>query len=114
MGKVQEAEFDAEVDRVVAEIVDWKVEGDKAEKKVKMLKNQLKTRIVSEMGDEKDIERVSEVGQTVYKTEEMQVLAETVRDALTGGSAMVPGSGDENWRDELAENVKDLRKKRGI
>jgi hypothetical protein len=107
-------EFNVAVDDAVAEIVDWSVEGEKAEQKVKMLKGQLKARILSEMGDDKDMERVSEVAQAAWEEEDMKLLAETVRDALTGGSAMVPGSGEENWRDELAENVKDLRKKRGI
>jgi hypothetical protein len=79
-----------------------------------MLRGQLKSRILSEMGDDQDAERVSEVATEVFESEDMKVLAETVRDALTGGSAMVPGNGDENWRDELAGKAKELRKERGI
>jgi len=107
-------EFNAEVEKVVTELVDWKTEGEDAEKRVKMLRGQLRGRILAEMGDDKDVNGVSEVAQEVWEEEDMKLLAETVRDALSGGPAMVPGSGSENWRDELAEKAGEMRKERGI
>ena len=114
LAQFETEKFEAAVDGVIAEIVDWEVKGDDAKKRVKMLRGQLKTRILSEMGDDQDAERVKAVAQEIWEGEDMKVLAETVRDALTGGSATVGGKGSENWRDELAERAGDMRKERGI
>lgn len=91
LDKMKRAKFEAEVDRVVSETVDWRVDGEDAEKRVKMLEDQFKNRILSEIGDEKEAERISEVAERVWESENMRLLAETVRDALSGGPAIVGG-----------------------
>jgi len=99
---------------VIAEIVDWEVKGDDAKKRVKMLRGQLKGRILSEMGDEQDAERVKEVAQEIWEGEDMKVLAETVRDALTGGAALVGGKGDLHKIEDSPEARRKARSQVGI
>lgn len=82
-------EFDAKLDARIAELIDWQVKGEDAQKKVDALKGQLRARILAEMGADRKVERIAEVSDAMWA--ELQPLAETIRDALTGPRALVSG-----------------------
>lgn len=89
IGKYKTAEFDASLDKTIAEHIDWNVKGDEAQKKVDALKGMYRSRILSELKEERDPEKVKKAADEVW--EEMKPLAETIRDALAGPAAIVSG-----------------------
>jgi len=115
LAQFEAKQFEAAVDEAVAELVDWKIEGEKAEKRVNVLKSQLRGRILSEMGDDRDAERVDEVASEVWESEDMKVLAETIRDALSGGPGIVGNKGSTVLKlDDTPENRRKARSTVGI
>lgn len=80
-------EFDAALDTRIAELINWPIKGDEAKKKLDSFKRTLRSRIIAEFGDKREASRIAEVVATVWA--ELQPLAETVRDALAGPSAIV-------------------------
>ena len=82
-------EFDARLDARVAELIDWQVKGEDAQAKLDSLKGQLKARILAEMGADRTVERITEIGDKVWA--ELKPLAEMVRDALAGPHAVISG-----------------------
>lgn len=82
-------EFDAALDAKVAELVNWQVKDDGAKAKVESFRKTLRSRILAELGEERTVERLAETATAVWA--ELQPLAETVRDALAGPPAVVPG-----------------------
>lgn len=82
-------EFDLAVDARVAELTAWQVTGDEAKKKLDSFRRTLKSRIVSELGEQRDAAKIATVVETIWA--DLQPLAETVRDALAGPPAIVAG-----------------------
>lgn len=101
------AEFVRSLDGQIAELADWKVQGEEAQKKLDAFRRTLRSRIVAELGDETDEEKVAELVQTVWG--ELKPLAETIRDALAGPPAIVGGkstrTGGKKVLDESPEAV---------
>jgi septal ring factor EnvC (AmiA/AmiB activator) len=85
----QAQEFEATLDAQVAELVDWQVEGDEAKGKVAAFQRTVRTRILSELGEERDTDKLAEAVKVAW--EDMQPLAEMIRDALAGPPARVSG-----------------------
>lgn len=82
-------EFDAVLDAKVAELVDWQVEGDDAKGKVEAFRRTVRTRILAELGEEQDAEKLADAVKVAW--DDMQPLAEMIRDALAGPPARVSG-----------------------
>jgi hypothetical protein len=80
-------EFDGAIDTRVAELTNWKITGDAAKAKLDSFRRTLRSRIVSELGAERDTTKIQTVIETVWK--DLEPLAETVRDALAGPPAIV-------------------------
>jgi hypothetical protein len=88
--KRAEEKFEAALDGLVAETVNWQVEGEEPKKKVDALKTSYRARVISEMGDKRDMEALKTAAERVWEGE-YQIIAETMRDALAGPSARVSG-----------------------
>jgi hypothetical protein len=84
-------EFESALDTEVAKLINWQVKGEEATKKVDAFRRTLRSRIVAELGSERDVAKVAETVKTVWT--ELQPLAETLRDALAGPPAIIPGNG---------------------
>ena len=85
----QAQEFEATLDAQVAELVNWKVEGDEAQAKVAAFRRTVRTRILSELGEERDAEKLEAAVKVAW--DDMKPLAEMIRDALAGPPARVSG-----------------------
>jgi len=85
----QAAEFAAALDAQVAELVNWQVDGDEAKGKVAAFRRTVRTQILSELGDNRDAEKLAEAAKVVW--EGIKPLAEMIRDALAGPPARVSG-----------------------
>ena len=108
-------EFDNALDAKVAELVNWQVKGEAAQSKVDAFKRTLRSRILSEMGTERKAERIAEVAATVWA--DLKEIAETVRDALAGTSAVVGDKMRQGSLPELVitpESIQDARARMGI
>lgn len=114
LDEYQREDFDASVDEAVAELVaDWKVPNtDEAQERMGVLTDTVRSRVLAEMSDERDPDKIDEVVSEVW--EGAKPLAEMVRDALSGPGAIVTGKGGKNWRDELAEEAHEKRVEAGI
>jgi len=87
----QAAQFDSALEKQIAELVDWRVEGDDAKKRVTMVRDTLKRHILSEMADDRDVDKIEEIAKAAWKSEDVQLLAETVKATLGGPRAIVAG-----------------------
>jgi hypothetical protein len=83
------AEFETLLDEQVAELVNWQVEGDEAKGKVAAFRRTVRTRILSELGEERDADKLEAAVKAAW--DEMEPLAEIIRDALAGPPARVSG-----------------------
>jgi hypothetical protein len=90
IAEFQRAQFDATLDAKIAELVNWNVKGESAQSKVDAFKRTVRSRILSEMGEQK-ADRIATAAATVWA--DLQPIAETVRDALSGPPAIVPANG---------------------
>jgi len=106
--------FEAELDNKVAELTNWKVKGEEAEKRLGKFRETLRRQLLATIGNEREAGKVAELITSAW--EDLKPLAETVRDALAGPAAIVNGKGKQadNWREELASKAGELRKERGI
>jgi hypothetical protein len=93
---LQEQTFQSGLTTTLAEFTsEWQnISEEKSKKKVAALESQFRRAVVSEIGEERGEEQISEVSQRVWD-EEFKVLAETLRDALAGPGAFV-GGGNNN------------------
>jgi len=107
------AEFDTALDAKVAELVDWKVEGDEANGKVEAFRRTVRTRIVSELGEERTEEKLAEAAEKAWA--DMKPLAEMIRDALAGPAARVSGKvRDRHKLDDSPEARRKARAEMGL
>lgn len=115
IAELRVAEFDRAVDGKVIELTDWKVSED-GKPKLDALRRMFKSRIVAEMDGERDPAKVQKVVDAVWA--DLQPIAETVRDHLSGPPAIVNGKvtqkNSDAWRDELAAKAGELRTAAGI
>lgn len=114
-GQVQQyqlAEFNASLDGLVAEFVKIEAKDDAGKASVDGLRKGFRARLVAEIGEERDPDKIKAVAQTIWDAE-YKPLAEMMVKAIGGPSARVGGKGG-NWRDELAERADELRKERGV
>jgi hypothetical protein len=117
IAEFQRAKFEAGIDSRVAELTNWQVRGEEAQKKLAAFRRTLKARIVAELGDDRDETTVAETVQTVWT--DLEPLAETLRDGLAGPAAVIGGKGRSvtdraAWRDELVAKAGQLRAQYGI
>lgn len=111
----QAAQFDAALDKQIAELVDWKVDGDDAEKRVAMVRSSLKSRILAEMGDERDENKIAETAKSAWEGDEMQLLAKTVKETLGGPRAIIGGKRrDAGKLEDTPEARREARRVVGI
>lgn len=89
-------EFEAALDNTVAELIDWNVKDEAAQAKVDAFSRTVRGRILSELGEERSADKVKETAETVW--EEMKPVAEMLRDALSGGAAVVTSRVNGNGR----------------
>jgi len=89
VGEFRRREFESAIDKRVAELTAWQVVGDAAKAKMEAFRRTLKSRIVAELGAERDTAKIQTIIETVWA--DLQPLAETVRDALAGPPAVVNG-----------------------
>jgi len=109
------AQFEDALDRQIAETVDWKVEGDEAEKKVALVCNAIKMRVLSEMKDDDcDASKVKEMVETAWKSDGVQLLAETVKAALSGPRAIVGSKPRTSKLEDTPEARRRARQRVGI
>jgi len=109
----QVQEFDATLDAKVAELVDWQVEGDEAKGKVDAFRRTVRTRILSELGDERDEGKLVEAIKVAW--DDMKPLAEMIRDALAGPPARVSGKvRDSHKLDDTPEARAKARAQMGL
>lgn len=87
IAEYQRVQFDNALDGKISELINWTVTGEGAQAKVDSFKRTVRSRILAEMGTERKAERIAEVAATVWA--EVQPIAETVRDALSGPPAIV-------------------------
>ena len=83
------AEFEATLDAKIAELVSWDVKGEDAQGKVDAFRRTVRTRIISELGEERTVETLTAKADEVWA--DMKPLAELIRDALAGPPARVAG-----------------------
>lgn len=117
IAEYQRERFEAGIDTRVAELTNWPVRGEEAEKKLAAFRRTLRARIIAELGDARDADTVSETVQTVWT--DLEPLAETLRDSLAGPAAVIGGKSRKvtdraAWRDELAAKAGELRSQYGI
>ena len=82
-------EFESALDGRISELLDWSVEGEEAKSKFDAFVRTLRSRVVSELNGKTETEAINEALTAVW--EDLKPLAETVRDALSGPSAIVGG-----------------------
>lgn len=83
------AAFTAAIDKRVSELTAWSIKGDEATKKVEAFRRMLKSRIIAELNGKQDAALVTEAANAAWA--DLEPLAETVRDALSGPAAVVNG-----------------------
>lgn len=109
------AQFDAALDKQIAETVDWKVEGEDAKKRVALVCATLRSQVLSEMADDRDASRIEEMVKTAWKSEDVQLLAETVKAALGGPRAIVGSrQRDSGKLEDTPEARRKARQQTGI
>lgn len=77
------------IDAKVAELTDWAVKDDSNKEKLAKLRALLSGQIVTRLGGDFKVERVAEIAAAAW--EDIKPIAETIRDALAGPSAIVNG-----------------------
>jgi len=107
-------QFEGAVDARIAELTAWQTTGDEAKKKLDAFRRTLRSRIVSELGDQRETDKIQTVVETIWT--DLQPLAETVRDALAGPPAIVAGKVQTGKRqlDTSPEAVAKARAQTGI
>lgn len=113
LGEYQVREFNAQLDGLLGEFIKLESKDEGGKTKVSALTSLFRSRLVAEIGQERDLQKVKATAQKLWD-EEFKVVAETIRDALAGPAAIVGGKGPENWREELAGKADELRKERGL
>lgn len=86
----QTRETAATVDRVVNEFVKLEARDDQGKAKVDALRSLFRGQLISEIGEERDEDKIKEKAQAIWDGS-MKVVAETFRDALAGPPAAVGG-----------------------
>lgn len=114
VAEYQRQRFDADLDTRIAELTAWNVTGDANVTKVAAFRRTLKSRIVAELGEDRDADKVAETVTAMWT--DLQPLAETLRDALAGPPAAVGAkpAGRQAWKDELVSKAGELRAQYGI
>jgi len=107
------AEFEATLDAKIAELVDWEVKGDDAQGKVDAFRRTVRTRILSELGEERTVETLTAKADEVWA--DMKPLAELIRDALDGPPARVASKvRDSHKIEDTPEKRREARASMGL
>lgn len=83
--------FDAALTDLVAETVDWSVDGEEAKARVDIVRGALKMAVLAEMGDDKDADKLKKAVKDAWESDSVKLLAETVKAALGGPRAVIGG-----------------------
>lgn len=87
VAQFQRKAFETALDARIAELTNWQVRGEEAQKKLDAFRRTLRARVVSELGDDRDEEAIKETVQAVW--DDLEPLAETLRDNLAGPAAVI-------------------------
>lgn len=102
------AEFNTALDEQIAELTPWETKTDAGKEKLAALRRMVRQAILAELGDKREIGTIKEIADRVWQ--EYAVVAETVRDALAGPPAIVPGRKADGGRRQL-EDTPEARQK---
>lgn len=102
--------FVSDIKERVSELTNWPVTGDEAKGKLAAFRRTLQARIVAELGEEREEDKVAETVQAVW--DDLKPLAETLRDSLTGGHAIIGGKGRSHDKRQLEDTPEARRKAR--
>lgn len=83
--------FDHALTAQVAEMTNWNATTDDGKSKLEALRKNFTKQILVELGDERDMEKIAEIANAVWESDDFQIIAESVRDALAGPPAFVHG-----------------------
>jgi hypothetical protein len=87
ISEFRKAAFNSAVDAQVTAKTAWKVVGDEAKKKLEAFQRTFRSRLIAELDGSQDTDKVSEAANVAWA--DLEPLAETVRDALSGPPAVV-------------------------
>lgn len=109
IAEMERATFDREVADAVAEATNWKVQTADGEQKLASLRTMLTKSALAQMGGKRDRSKIGESVTAAY--DEIQPIAESIRDSLAGGPARVtehqrPASTGDYRTDEGREALK--------
>lgn len=106
--------FESALDGRIAELTNWQVRGEEAQKKLDAFRRTLRARVVAELGDARDEETIKETVVEVWG--DLEPLAETLRDSLAGPAAIIRSKvvGKRRELDESASAVAKARHEWGI
>lgn len=96
IGEMAAETFQRSITDTVAELINWNPVTDAGKAKLTALRTVMAKRLTSELGEERDAEKVAEMAKSIYDTE-FQVIAESTRDSLMGPGALVGGKTDGKW-----------------
>ncbi len=99
IAEMEKQSFELSIDQKVAELIDWQVSDDKAKARLDAFRSNMRRAVASELGEKRDEKNLSAVAQKLWDGE-YQLLAEALRDGLSGPPAVVGGqngSGQGNW-----------------
>ncbi len=101
VSEYRERDFAAKLDTTVSELIDWEVTGEDATLKLDALRRTLRSRIVGELVDKREDADIKEAAETAWA--ELKPIAELVRDALAGPSAIVGSAQSNGQRQKLVD-----------
>ncbi len=90
LAEYQLREFNATLDGLVGEYIKLESRDDAGRAKVAALRSLFRSRLVAEIGQERDPEKIKATAKRLWEAE-LQVVAETIRDALAGPAAVMGG-----------------------
>jgi hypothetical protein len=109
-------EFNRGLDAKIAELVTFDAATEEAKQKLAALRITVRRAVLAEMAGATELAKVEQALAQYTGGEEYQALSSAVVKELAGPNASKSGGTGRpgNWREELAEKAKDLRKQRGI
>lgn len=108
VAEFRQQKFEAALDVRIAELTNWQITAEDAQNKLDAFRRTLRSRVIAELGDERADEKVAETVKAIW--DDLEPLAETLRDSLAGPAAVIGGKGRSQGRSKL-EDTPDARQK---
>lgn len=112
LGEFTRKQFEADLRGLVAELIKWNTPTDDAANKLAVLRETFYTAVLAALMGSTEISRARTVAAELWETQ-YRVIAETMRDALAGPSAIVGAKPQANWRDEAVKNAPSIASRWG-